>query len=1046
MLERLGEVIRKATNKIANAIFLDKNLMDSIIRDLQRALIEADVNILLIKKISDKLKKEALDERIKGIEKKEHVIKLLHDELVEILGENIQLKLKKGQNKVMLLGLYGAGKCVHEKSNIQLSNGQIIQAKNLYNKYSQQFPEKTLRDGKIINIENENLLVPSFNPKTQRIENKKATHLWKLKKEELIEIKLNNGNDYSIKVTPEHPFFVIRNGQVIQIRADEITGQDFISVPNKIEISGKSINLFNEIKELNLDVYLSLEEIKEQLPKNKSLKEICQNLKHKRNYSYLTHSIKKGKIPLELINIKGHNFLKIKGHDEKKIITFPLNLNSEFAEFLGYVIGDGYLSERYIGIVNEDKEIINRVIKLSKSLFNIVPSLTKDKRTKNLYQIRLNSKTLVKTFSIFNLSPGKKGKKLEVPKQIISSDNETIRKFIRAYFDCDSHPSKKRRRIELISESQILIQQINFLLRRFGILSTISKKIVNKTPYWRLFIKAKYAEIYSDKIGYEIKRKKETVEEYKDIGSFQGSGNQDMVPLGKILKVLRLQLGFSIGEIQENAIYSYGTYEEKGFISKEKLIKLLQYYKIKQQGIFWDFLENIKNNLNLKERYSHNAINGICKHLKNEELIIANNSQILLSKKGQNYLQNIRKNQIQTELLLRNLAIISQSNICWLSIQEINKIKNDSEFVYDLTVEDNHSFIAEGIIVHNTTTIAKLGNYFAKRGNKVALIGLDVHRPAAKEQLRQLAEKNKLTCFIDEKENNAVKTWKKFEKDLKKYDLVLIDTAGRHSLDKSLIKEITALNKEIKPTESILVMPADIGQAAKKQAQEFQEAIKISGVIITRMDSTAKGGGALTACAETKAPVYFIATGEKINDLEEFNPESFLSRLLGMGDLQTLIEKVKSVTDEGKQEEMQKRLEEGQLTLDDVIEQVKSMGSMGGFDKIKSMIPGLGNAKIPDEMLGAQEEKIKKWEHIIKSMTPEEKNNPEILKKQTSRIARIAKGSGVNSSDVRALLKQYDMLSEMVKGGSDMDMSQGFSQKQMQKLMKKFGKKKIRRL
>ena len=345
-----------------------------------------------------------------------------------------------------------------------------------------------------------------------------------------------------------------------------------------------------------------------------------------------------------------------------------------------------------------------------------------------------------------------------------------------------------------------------------------------------------------------------------------------------------------------------------------------------------------------------------------------------------------------------------------------------------------------------TTTIAKLGNYFAKRGNKVALIGLDVHRPAAKEQLKQLAEKNKLNYFIDEKENNAIKTWKKFEKDLKKYNLILIDTAGRHSLDKALIKEITALNKEINPTESILVMPADIGQAAKKQAQEFQEAVNISGVIITRMDSTAKGGGALTACGETKAPVYFITTGEKINDFEEFNPKSFLSRLLGMGDLQTLVEKVKSVTDEGKQEEMQKRLEEGKLTLDDVIEQVKSMGAMGGFDKIKSMIPGLGDAKIPEEMLGNQEEKIKKWEHIIKSMTSEEKNNPEILKKQTSRIARIAKGSGVNNSDVRALLKQYDMLSEMIKGGADMDMSQGFNQKQLQKLMKKFGKKKIRRL
>jgi len=345
-----------------------------------------------------------------------------------------------------------------------------------------------------------------------------------------------------------------------------------------------------------------------------------------------------------------------------------------------------------------------------------------------------------------------------------------------------------------------------------------------------------------------------------------------------------------------------------------------------------------------------------------------------------------------------------------------------------------------------TTTVAKLGNYFAKRGNKVALVGLDVHRPAAKEQLKQLAEKNKLNYFIDEKENSAVKTWKKFEKKLKDYNVILIDTAGRHTLDKNLIKEIKSLNKEIKPTESILVIPADIGQAAKKQAQEFQDAINISGVIITRMDSTAKAGGALTACTETNAGVYFITTGEKINDIEEFNPKTFLSRLLGLGDLQSLVEKVRSATDEGKQEEIQKRLEEGKLTLDDVIEQVKSMGSIGGFDKIKSMIPGLGNAKIPDDMLGAQEEKIKKWEHIIKSMTPEEKENPELLKNQTSRIARIAKGSGVSGSDVRSLLKQYDMLSEMIKGGADMDMSQGFSQKQMQKLMKKFGKKKIRRI
>ncbi|HKZ33684.1 MAG TPA: signal recognition particle receptor subunit alpha, partial [Candidatus Nanoarchaeia archaeon] len=340
-----------------------------------------------------------------------------------------------------------------------------------------------------------------------------------------------------------------------------------------------------------------------------------------------------------------------------------------------------------------------------------------------------------------------------------------------------------------------------------------------------------------------------------------------------------------------------------------------------------------------------------------------------------------------------------------------------------------------------TTTVAKLGNYYAKRGSKVALVGLDVHRPAAPEQLKQLGDKNKIKTFINDEEKNAVKIWNSFSDELKKYDLVLIDTAGRHTLDKSLVDEIKSLNKTINPTETVLVMPADIGQAAKKQAQEFSKALQISGVIITRMDSTAKGGGALTACAETKAPVYFITTGEKINDMEEFNPKSFLSRLLGMGDLETLMEKIRSVTDEGKQKEIASQISEGKLSLEDVIEQVKSMGSLGGFEKIKSMIPGLGSAKIPENLLESQEAKISKWEHIIKSMTKEEKANPELLEKQTSRITRIAQGAGVHGSDVRALLKQYKMLNEMLKSGASGlgDMSQGFSQKQLQKLAKKFG-------
>lgn len=354
-----------------------------------------------------------------------------------------------------------------------------------------------------------------------------------------------------------------------------------------------------------------------------------------------------------------------------------------------------------------------------------------------------------------------------------------------------------------------------------------------------------------------------------------------------------------------------------------------------------------------------------------------------------------------------------------------------------------------------TTTIAKLGNWFAKRGKKVAMIGLDVYRPAAAEQLKQLAEKHKLNYFIDAEEKDPLKIWKKYEKELKDYDLVLIDTAGRHSLDKELISEIKDLDKKIKPTETILVIPADIGQAAKKQAREFKDAVNITGIVITRMDSSAKGGGALTACAEASSKekpigVYFIATGEKINDLEPFDPEAFLSRLLGMGDLNALIEKIKSVTGEKDQEKLQKKLQEGKLSLEDVVEQVKSMSSMGGFSKLKSMIPGFSKIqnKVPEGMMENQEAKISKWEHILKSMTKKERENPSVFEDKkfgVSRINRVAQGAGVNNTDVRSLLKQYKLLNEMMGMGSDMDLSQGMSQKQMQKLAKKFGKtKKIR--
>ncbi len=342
-----------------------------------------------------------------------------------------------------------------------------------------------------------------------------------------------------------------------------------------------------------------------------------------------------------------------------------------------------------------------------------------------------------------------------------------------------------------------------------------------------------------------------------------------------------------------------------------------------------------------------------------------------------------------------------------------------------------------------TTTIGKLSSYYSKRGHKVCAICLDVYRPAAPEQLKQVCDKLNIPCFINPKEKDPKKIWKHFEKDLKKYDLVLVDTAGRDALSFDLIKEIKTLSNLIKPSETFLVMTADIGQAAKKQAEAFKESSNITGVIITRMDSTAKAGGALTACAEVKAPVSFIGTGEKPSDLETFNPESFLSRLLGMGDLQSLIEKVHSVMDKKQIEETQKKLQEGKLTLRDLQSQLESMESLGSFDKILSLIPGLGKAKekISQEQLESQQEKAKRWKHAINSMNKEEIENPELFEKQTSRIQRVSKGSGVPTSDIRTLIKQYKLLKEMISSQSKIAESGSLDQKTMMKLAKKFGRK-----
>jgi len=312
-----------------------------------------------------------------------------------------------------------------------------------------------------------------------------------------------------------------------------------------------------------------------------------------------------------------------------------------------------------------------------------------------------------------------------------------------------------------------------------------------------------------------------------------------------------------------------------------------------------------------------------------------------------------------------------------------------------------------------TTTAAKLAKFYQKRGYKVALMSTDTWRPAAFKQLEQLGEQINVPVFGNPKQKNPLDIYKEFEKQLSEYNLVIIDTAGRDALNEELVKELNALNTYIKPDEILLVIAADVGQAAQKQAETFHSTCNVTGVIITKLDGTAKGGGALSACATTGAPVKFIGVGEKIDSLELFDPKRFVSRLLGMGDLQSLLEKAKEAISEEDAQDLSKKLMKGEFNLLDLYSQMEAMSKMGSIDKIMEMIPGMGQIKLPKEALKVQEEKLKKWKFVMQSCTKEELEDPDII--TSTRITRIAQGSGVPESEVRELLKQYKQTKKMMK-------------------------------
>lgn len=310
-----------------------------------------------------------------------------------------------------------------------------------------------------------------------------------------------------------------------------------------------------------------------------------------------------------------------------------------------------------------------------------------------------------------------------------------------------------------------------------------------------------------------------------------------------------------------------------------------------------------------------------------------------------------------------------------------------------------------------TTMCGKLAGMLKKQNKKVMLAACDVYRPAAIKQLQVVGGKVNVPVF-EEGQINPVKIAKDALDEAKRQgaDVLIIDTAGRLHIDEQLMEELQKIKAEVKPDEILLVVDSMTGQDAVNVAETFNQKLDITGVIITKLDGDTRGGAALSIKAVTGKPIKFVGSGEKMEDVEPFYPDRMASRILGMGDVLTLIEKAQEAFSEEEALKLQKKMKTNSFTLQDYLNQLESVKKMGGIGKLMSMVPGLGGKVNEDDI---DESKIIKTKAIILSMTPEERNNPDIIK--ASRRKRIAAGSGTSIQDVNQLLKQFDMSKEMMR-------------------------------
>ena len=313
-----------------------------------------------------------------------------------------------------------------------------------------------------------------------------------------------------------------------------------------------------------------------------------------------------------------------------------------------------------------------------------------------------------------------------------------------------------------------------------------------------------------------------------------------------------------------------------------------------------------------------------------------------------------------------------------------------------------------------TTTIGKLSRLLSKKGYRVGVVAADTFRPGAITQLKTLCESISVPVYAEEGEKDSVKVARNGVEQFKNQasNVIIVDTAGRHKEEQSLLNEMRQISNVVDPDVSLLVIDGTIGQAAFSQASAFHSAVPVGGIIVTKLDGAAKGGGALAAATATGARIFYIGTGERIDDLESFSPTRFVGRLLGMGDLQALLDRAKELEAVADEKQI-KRMMSGKLTMNDFLTQIESVKKMGSLRKIVESLPGFSQMNVSSENIEEIEGKMKYWRAMIQAMTKEERNDPDVMNSQ--RVKRIARGTGVTEKDVKDLLNRYKQTKTMMK-------------------------------